>query len=88
MAAQNRTTPGVFVVLAILGIAFVTLPLAGLIQRTPWSRAADVLTSDSSLTALRLSIVVASSAPGHHTLPHGTTPPLPKSVRPRAFGRL
>jgi len=33
-------------------------------------------------------IVVAVSAPGHHTLPHGTTPPLPKSVRPRALGRL
>ena len=62
MDAPKRTTPGVFVVLAILGIAFVTLPLAGLIQRTPWSRAADVLTSDSSLTALRLSIVVATSA--------------------------
>jgi len=62
MAAPKRTTPGVFVVLAVLGIAFVTLPLAGLIQRTPWSRAADVLTSDSSLTALRLSIVVATSA--------------------------
>jgi len=62
MAAPKRTTPGVFVVLAILGIAFVTLPLAGLIQRTPWSRAVDVLTSDSSLTALRLSIVVATSA--------------------------
>ena len=62
MTAQKRTTPGVFVVLAILGIAFVALPLGGLIQRTPWSRAADVLTSDSSLTALRLSIVVATSA--------------------------
>jgi len=62
MAAPKRSTPGVFVVLAILGIAFVTLPLAGLIQRTPWSRAADVLTSDSSLMALRLSIVVATSA--------------------------
>jgi molybdate transport system permease protein len=62
MAAKKRSTSAVFVVLAILGIAFVTLPLAGLIQRTPWSRAADVLTSDSSLTALRLSIVVATSA--------------------------
>ena len=33
-------------------------------------------------------IVVAVSAPGHHTLPHGTTPPRPKSVRSRALGRL
>jgi molybdate transport system permease protein len=62
MAARKRTTPGAFIVLAILGIAFIALPLGGLIQRTPWSRAADVLTSDSSLTALRLSIVVATSA--------------------------
>jgi molybdate transport system permease protein len=62
MAGEKRTTPGVFVLLATLGIAFVALPLAGLIQRTPWSRAADVLTSDSSLTALRLSLVVATSA--------------------------
>jgi molybdate transport system permease protein len=62
MAAPKRTTPAVFVVLAALGIAFVALPLAGLIQRTPWSRAADVLTSASSLTALRLSLVVATLA--------------------------
>lgn len=62
MAASNRTTPAVFVLLAMLGTAFVTLPLAGLIQRTPWSRAADVLTTDSSLTAFRLSLVVATSA--------------------------
>jgi molybdate transport system permease protein len=62
LGTQKRTTPGVFVVLAILGIAFVALPLGGLIQRTPWSRAAEVLMSDSSLTALRLSIVVATSA--------------------------
>jgi molybdate transport system permease protein len=62
MAAPKRTTPGVFVALAILGIAFVALPLAGLIQRTPWSRTVDLLTSNSSLTALRLSTVVATSA--------------------------
>jgi molybdate transport system permease protein len=62
MATPKRSIPGVFVVLAILGIAFVALPLAGLIQRTPWSRTVDVLTSNSSLTALRLSIVVATSA--------------------------
>jgi molybdate transport system permease protein len=62
MPASKRTTPGILVILAVLGIAFVALPLAGLIQRTPWSRTADVLTSESSLTALRLSIVVATSA--------------------------
>jgi len=39
-------------------------------------------TSTSRVTA----IVVASSAPGHHTLPQGTSSP--NSVRPRAPGRL
>jgi hypothetical protein len=38
--------------------------------------------------SLLSAIVVAVSAPGHHTLPYGTTPPLPNSVRPRALGRL
>jgi hypothetical protein len=37
-------------------------------------------------TSLLTVSVVASSAPGHQTLPHATTPP--NSVRPRALGRL
>ena len=40
----------------------VTLPLLGLIIRTPWGRIGDVLASDIVLTALRLSLVVATSA--------------------------
>ena len=38
------------------------LPLLGLIFRTPWARIGEVLTSDIVLTALRLSLIVATSA--------------------------
>ena len=40
----------------------VALPLLGLVVRTPWTRIAEVLTSETTLTALRLSLVVATSA--------------------------
>ena len=40
----------------------VGLPLLGLLLRTPWGRIGDVLTSETVLTALRLSLVVATSA--------------------------
>jgi molybdate transport system permease protein len=62
MSPPRRSTPIPFIVIAGIGIAFVALPLAGLVQRTPWARALDVLGSAASLTALRLSLVVATSA--------------------------
>ena len=40
----------------------VGLPLLGLIARTPWSRIVEVLSSETALDALRLSLVVATSA--------------------------
>src|ERR1700752_3851663 len=61
---RDRTTPVVFVVLGILGAAFVALPLVGLITRAPWSRAGEILWEDSSRTALRLSIEVSLLAAG------------------------
>lgn len=44
------------VVLGVLGIAFVALPLVGLVARTPWSRITEQLSSPTSLSALRLSL--------------------------------
>ena len=38
------------------------MPLIGLLLRTPWTRFVDVLLEDASLTALRLSLVVATTA--------------------------
>jgi molybdate transport system permease protein len=40
----------------------VVLPFFGLVSRTPWARVIDILTTDTALTALRLSLLVATSA--------------------------
>lgn len=48
----------VLAVLAGLGVALVTVPLAGLLLDAPWSRVAEVLSRRGSLDALRLSIVI------------------------------
>ncbi len=47
---------------AVLALAFLGLPLVGLLVRAPWSRMWDVLTSTTSLQALRLSLVTSTSA--------------------------
>jgi molybdate transport system permease protein len=44
-------------VLALIGIAFFALPFLGLLWKAPWGDVWAILTSHSSLTALRLSIV-------------------------------
>ena len=54
--------PAGFVVLAALGVALVALPLLGLVLRTPWSRIGEILTSETALTALRLSLIVATTS--------------------------
>jgi molybdate transport system permease protein len=43
-------------VLAVAAIAFFALPFVGLLWKAPWSDAWSILTSESSVTALRLSI--------------------------------
>ena len=40
----------------------VALPFLGLVTRTPWSRVLEILTTDTALTALRLSLLVATTA--------------------------
>lgn len=47
---------------ALLAAAFLALPLLGLVGRAPWSRAPEVLGSPAALDALRLSLVVATTA--------------------------
>ena len=47
---------------AALALLFLGLPLLGLLVRAPWERMWSVLTSPTSLDALRLSLVTASSA--------------------------
>ncbi len=47
---------------AALGVAFLALPVAGLLFRTPWSRLGSLLADPDVLTALRLSLTTASLA--------------------------
>jgi molybdate transport system permease protein len=54
--------PAVALVLAIVAIAFFALPFIGLIWKAPWSDAWSILTSESALDALRLSLWCSSWA--------------------------
>lgn len=54
--------PTVVLVLAGVAIAFFALPFVGLLWRVPWGDAWSLLTTQSSLTALRLSMVTSISA--------------------------
>lgn len=49
-------------VVAALALALLALPLLGLLERTPWHRFGELITSDSALEALRLSAIVSSLA--------------------------
>ncbi|TMD66212.1 MAG: molybdate ABC transporter permease subunit [Chloroflexi bacterium] len=67
MASSQRNprgfpAPPLFIGLAGLGAAFFLLPLAGLLVRTPWGSAWQLLTSPEALTALRLSLLASLSA--------------------------
>jgi molybdate transport system permease protein len=60
LAARRRVgrerLPGAALVLAVIAIAFFALPFVGLLWKAPWSDAWAILTSDSALDALRLSL--------------------------------
>lgn len=61
MRSRPRT-PLAVVILGVIAGAFVALPVVGIIARAAWGRASSVLASSGTLTALRLSIVVATAA--------------------------
>jgi molybdate transport system permease protein len=54
-----RSTPAAVAAFAVVGAAFVILPLLALVVRAPWSDAWSLLTGEVALTALRLSVVVS-----------------------------
>jgi molybdate transport system permease protein len=58
----RRPAPAGIVPVAAMAIAFVALPLAGLLWRAPWRSTWDVLDSHAALTALRLSLVTSLAA--------------------------
>ena len=56
--------PAVLLVPALLGIAFLVLPLVALLVRAPWSTLGSLLAEPEVREALRLSVVSASIATG------------------------
>ena len=61
---RRHRPPAVVVVLALVALALVVLPLAGLLWRTPWPDIGDLLASDVVVDALRLSLVTSVAATG------------------------
>jgi molybdate transport system permease protein len=59
---MRRHLPLAFVVLGVIGAAFVALPVLGLALRAPWGRIVEILTGPGARTALRLSIEVSLMA--------------------------
>ncbi|MCX4986746.1 ABC transporter permease [Streptomyces sp. NBC_00572] len=57
-------TPVALAVPALLAVAFLTLPLIGILVRTEWGELSDHLTSPGTIEALRLSLVVSFWALG------------------------
>ena len=61
-ATGTDRPPWPFVVLAALATLFFALPFLGLLWRVPWGDVWGLLTEESSLEALRLSLVCSLSA--------------------------
>lgn len=59
---QRGRLPLVLALPALVGVAFLVVPLAGLLLRTPWSTLTDQLFSEEVGQALTLSVVCASLA--------------------------
>lgn len=60
--SRRPSAPRGVVVLAILGLAFLVLPLAGLMARAPWSELPDLLSSDVVIDAIRVSVIASLAA--------------------------
>ncbi|GAA2135158.1 ABC transporter permease [Kitasatospora kazusensis] len=61
---RARRIPYALLLPALLGLAFLVLPLAGLLIRAPWSSLSGQLASSQVWDALRLSLVCATAATG------------------------
>ncbi|MFD7229214.1 ABC transporter permease [Streptomyces sp. NPDC059881] len=62
--APGPRTPVTLAIPALLAVAFLLLPLVGILARTPWAELGDHLTSPGTTEALRLSLIVSFWALG------------------------
>ncbi|WP_164381268.1 molybdate ABC transporter permease subunit [Streptomyces sp. OM5714] len=63
-ARVRRGAPLPLLVPALIGLAFLVLPLVALLIRAPWSSMPELLTSTEVWQALRLSLICATAATG------------------------
>ncbi len=63
MSRRDRS-PAALYVPAAIGVAFLVLPLVGLLVRTPWRQLPSLLSSNDAWVALRLSLEAATMAMG------------------------
>jgi molybdate transport system permease protein len=61
---RDRRVPWLALLLALVGFAFLVLPLVGLVQQVPWRRLVDDLRTPEATAALRLSLVCSVWATG------------------------
>ena len=54
--------PALVLIAGVLGFALLGVPLVALVQRVPWSQLTEVLTRESVLAAVRLSVITTTSA--------------------------
>ncbi|MCC3764021.1 ABC transporter permease [Glycomyces sp. TRM65418] len=59
---RRRRIPAALLAPAVIGLAFLILPLAGLVVRAPWTELPARLAEPEMLAALRLSLVTATAA--------------------------
>ena len=59
MAKTTTPAPRLLIALAMLALAFLLLPLIGLLLETPWAQLPTLLTSTTATEALRLSIITS-----------------------------
>ncbi|ONI81060.1 molybdenum ABC transporter permease subunit [Actinosynnema sp. ALI-1.44] len=62
MRAVRARVPVVLLIPAFIGLAFLVLPMVGLVIRAPWSTLVDQLATAEVGEALRLSLICATSA--------------------------
>jgi molybdate transport system permease protein len=62
MSRTPTRAPRSILVVALLGIAFLALPVVGLLQRAPWSSLDELLGRRAVLDALRVSLAVSALA--------------------------
>ena len=62
MTTRTAATPVPVALLAGVGVAFLAIPLVGLLITTPWARLPELLASPVAYEALRLSLITSVSA--------------------------